>query len=190
MTTHSSILAWGQRSLVGCIVHQFSSVRSLSRVQLFVTPWTAAHQASLSITNTRSLVKLMFIKSVMPSNHPIFCRPLLLLPSIFPSIRVFPNESVLHIRWQSIGVSASASVLPVNAEFHRIVRRDKKAFLSDQCKEKEKNNRIRKTRDLFKKTGYQGNVSYKDGHDKGQKWYGLKRSKNILKRGGKNTRTI
>ena len=116
MTTHSSILAWGQRSLVGCIVHQFSSVRSLSRVQLFVTPWTAAHQASLSITNTRSLVKLMFIKSVMPSNHPIFCRPLLLLPSIFPSIRVFPNESVLHIRWQSIGVSASASVPPVNIQ--------------------------------------------------------------------------
>jgi len=65
----------------------------------FATPWTAAHQASLSIPNSRSLLKLMSIKSVMPSNHLILCRPLLLLPSIFPSIRVFSNESVLHIRW-------------------------------------------------------------------------------------------
>ena len=64
-----------------------------------MTPWTAAHQASLSITNSQSLLKLMSIESVMPSNHLIFCRPLLLLPSIFPSIRVFSNESVLHIRW-------------------------------------------------------------------------------------------
>ena len=76
---------------------QFSSVQSLSCVQLFVTPWTAAHQASLSITNSRSLLKL--IESVMPSNHLILCRPLLLLPSIFPSIRVFSNESALRIRW-------------------------------------------------------------------------------------------
>ena len=76
----------------------FSSVQSLSHVQLFVTPWTAACQASLSITNSRSLLKLMFIKSVMPSNHLILCRPLLLLPSVFPSIRVFSKESVLHIR--------------------------------------------------------------------------------------------
>ena len=76
-----------------------SSVQSLSHVQLFVTPWTAACQASLSITNSRSLLKLMFIESVMPSNHLILCCPLFLLPSIFPSIRVFPNESVLHIRW-------------------------------------------------------------------------------------------
>ena len=76
-----------------------SSVQSLSRVQLFATPWTAAQQASLSITNSRSLLKLMSIKSVMPSNHLILCRPLLLLPSIFPSIRVFSNESVLRIRW-------------------------------------------------------------------------------------------
>ena len=75
------------------------SVQSLSRVRLFATPWTAAHQASLSITNFRSLLKLTSIKSVMPSNHLILCCPLLLLPSIFPSIRVFPNESVLHIRW-------------------------------------------------------------------------------------------
>ena len=77
----------------------FSSVRSLSRVRLFVTPWTAAHQASLSITNSRSSLKLMSIESLMPYNYLILCRPLLLLPSIFPSIRVFSNESVLCIRW-------------------------------------------------------------------------------------------
>ena len=77
----------------------FSSVQSLSCIRLFATPWTAARQASLSITNSRSLLKLMSIKSVMPFNHLILCRPLLLLPSIFPSIRVFSNESVLRIRW-------------------------------------------------------------------------------------------
>ena len=77
----------------------FSSVQLLSRVQLFVTPWTAACQASLSITNSRSPPKPMSIESVMPSNHLILCRPLLLLPSIFPSIRGFSNESSLHIRW-------------------------------------------------------------------------------------------
>ena len=76
-----------------------SSVQSLSPVRLFATPWTAAHQASLSITNFWSLLKLMSIESVMPSNHFILCRPLLLLPSVFPSIRVFSNESVLRIRW-------------------------------------------------------------------------------------------
>ena len=79
--------------------NRISSVQSLSRVQLFVTPWTAAHQASLSITNSQSLPKLMSIESVMPSNHLILYRPLLLLPSIFPSIRVFSNESALCIRW-------------------------------------------------------------------------------------------
>ena len=78
---------------------QFSSVQSLSRVWLFVTPSTAAHQASLSITNSQSLFKLMSIESVIPSNHLILCHPLLLLPSIFPSIRVFSNESALCIRW-------------------------------------------------------------------------------------------
>ena len=78
---------------------RFSSVQSLSRVWLFTTPWTAAHQASPSITNSQSLPKLMSIESVMPSNHLILCRPLLLLPSIFPSIRVFSNESALCIRW-------------------------------------------------------------------------------------------
>ena len=76
-----------------------SSVQSLSCVQLFVTPWTAARQASLSITNSQSLLKLMSIKSVMPSNHLLLCHPLLLPPSIFPSIRVFSSESVLCTRW-------------------------------------------------------------------------------------------
>ena len=78
---------------------KFSSVQSLSRVRLFATPWTAAPLASLSITNSRSLPKLMQIESVMPSNHLILSCPLLLLPSIFPSIRVFSNESALHISW-------------------------------------------------------------------------------------------
>ena len=77
----------------------FTSVQSLSRVRLFVTPWTAARQASLSITNSRSLLKLMSIESVMPSSHLILCRPLLLLPPIPPSIRVFSNESTLRMRW-------------------------------------------------------------------------------------------
>ena len=81
----------------------FSSIPAsqiqLSRVRLFATPWTAARQASLSITNSQSLLKLMSIESVMPSNHLILCRLLLLPPSIFPSIRVFSNESVLHMRW-------------------------------------------------------------------------------------------
>ena len=78
---------------------QFSSVHSFSYVQLFVTSWTAACQASLSITNSQSLLKLMSIKLVKPSNHLILCHPLLLLPSTYPSIRVVPNESVLCIRW-------------------------------------------------------------------------------------------
>ena len=79
--------------------NNFSSVQLLSHVQLFVTPWPAAHQASLSITNSWSFLKLMSIESVMPSNHLILCCPLFFLPSIFPSLRVFSNESVLHIRW-------------------------------------------------------------------------------------------
>ena len=77
---------------------QLSSVQSLSHVRLFATPWTAARQASLSITNSWSLLTLISIELVMPSNHLILCRPLCLLPSIFPSIRVFSNESALHIR--------------------------------------------------------------------------------------------
>ena len=85
----------------------------LSSVRLFATPWIAACQASLSITNSWSLLKLMSIKSVMPSNHLIFCCPLLLLPSIFPSIRVFSNESVLHIRWPKYW-SFSFNISPSN----------------------------------------------------------------------------
>ena len=77
---------------------QFSSVQSFSRVRLFTTPWTAARQASLSITSSQSLLKLMSIELVMPSNHLILCRPLLLLPSIFPRISVFSNESVLRFK--------------------------------------------------------------------------------------------
>ena len=92
---------------------QFSSVQLFSRVQLFATPWTAAHQASLSITNSWSLFKLMSIESVMPSNHLILCCPLLLLLSIFPSIRVFSNESVLCIRWPKYW-SFSFSISPSN----------------------------------------------------------------------------
>ena len=78
---------------------QFNSVQLLSRVRLFAIPWTAAHQASLSITNSQNLLKLVSIESMMPSNHLILCHPLLLLPSIIPSIRVFSNESVIGIRW-------------------------------------------------------------------------------------------
>ena len=81
------------------IMAQFSSVQLLSRVQFLATPWIAAFQASLSITNSWSVLKLMSIESVMPSSHLILCRPLLLLPPIPPSIRVFSNESALHIRW-------------------------------------------------------------------------------------------
>ena len=190
-----------------------SSVQSLSYVQLFATPWTAARQSSLSITNSRSLPKLKFIESVMPSNHLILCRPLLLLPSIFPASGSFPMSQLFTSGGHSVGVSASTSVLPMNtqdwfplrwtgwiflqskelsrvffnttvqkhqffgaqlsliavkrreaknkgekerythlnAESQRIARRDKKAFLSDQCKEIEESNRMGKTRDLFNK---------------------------------------
>ena len=96
-----------------CYCFDVSSVQSLSRVQLFVTLWTAACQASLSITNSRSLLKLMSIESVMPSNHLILCRPLLFLPSIPPSIRVFSNESAIHIRWPKYW-SFSFSISPSN----------------------------------------------------------------------------
>ena len=91
----------------------FSSVQSLSRVQLFVIPWTAAHQASLSIINFKSLLKLMSIMSVMPSSHLILCRPLLLLPPIPPLLRLFSNESVLRIRWPKYW-SFSFSISPYN----------------------------------------------------------------------------
>ena len=92
---------------------QFSSVQLLSHVQLFATPWTAAHQASLSITNAQNLLKPMSIKSMMPSNHLILCHPFLLLPSIFPSIKVFSTELVLCIRWPK-DWSFSFSISPSN----------------------------------------------------------------------------
>ena len=94
-------------------LHQFSLVQSLSRVRLFATPWTAACQASLSITNSWSLLKPVSIESVMPSNHLILCYPLLLLPSVFPSIRAFSNESVLCIRWPKYW-SFSFNISPSN----------------------------------------------------------------------------
>ena len=98
---YSKILLW-RLVLTDKLISEFkaiSSVHSLSRVWHFATAWTVAQQASLSINNSWSLLKLMSIESVMPSNHLILCCPLLLLPSIFPSIRVFPNESVIHISW-------------------------------------------------------------------------------------------
>ena len=116
-----SFSLWGVRAgrallPVNTVSISVQSVQSLSHVWLFVTPWTAAHQAFLSIINSQSLLKLMSITSVMPSNHLILCHTLLLLPSIFPSIRVFSNESVFTLGGQSIGVSASASVLPMNIQ--------------------------------------------------------------------------
>ena len=119
-----SIKSW-QLYLVGVFLRKtFSSelnwtVQLLSHVQLFATPWTAACRASLSITNSQSLLKLMSIESVMPSNHLILCRPLLLLPSITPSIKVFSNESVLLIRWPKYW-SFSFSISPSN-EFSGLI---------------------------------------------------------------------
>ena len=101
------------------LCYKISSVQSLSRIQLFATPWTAARQASLSITNSRSSLKLMSIESVMPSSHLFLCRLLLLLPSIFPSIRVFSNESVLPVRWPKHW-SFSFSITPSN-EYSRLI---------------------------------------------------------------------
>ena len=108
----------GKSTGVGCpcllLTFQFSSVQLLSRVRLFATPWIAAHQASLSITSSRSSLRLTSIESVMPSSHLNLCRPLLLLPPIPPSIRVFSNESILRMR--CTGVSALASFLPKKSQ--------------------------------------------------------------------------
>ena len=93
-----------------------SSIQSPSRVRLFMTPWTAVHHTYLSITNSQNFLKLMSIELVMPSNHLSLCHPLLLLSSVFPSIRLFSKESVLCIRCPSTGASASASVLPMNIQ--------------------------------------------------------------------------
>ena len=95
--SNACLLCWQMDSLP--LSHQFNSVQSISSLRLFENPGTASHHAWQSIINSQSLLKLMSIESVMPSNHLILCRPLLLLPSIFSSIRVFSNESVLHIRW-------------------------------------------------------------------------------------------
>ena len=95
------------------MVSKFGSLQLLSRVWLFATPWTTARQASVSITNSQSFLRLMSTETVMPSNHLILCRPLLLPPSIFASIRVFSNESVLHIRWPKYW-SFSFSISPSN----------------------------------------------------------------------------
>ena len=100
----------------GMTILQFSSVQSLSRVQLFVTPWTTARQTSLSITSSQSLLKLMFIEWVMPSNHLILCCPLLLSPLTFPSISSFPMSQFFASGGQSIGISASVSVFPMNIQ--------------------------------------------------------------------------
>ena len=105
------LLTWVPNILCGVV--QFSSVQSLSRVWLFVTPWIAARQASLSITNSWSLPKLMCIESVRPSSYLILCRPLLLLPPIPPSIRVFSSESALRMRWPKYW-SFSFSISPAN----------------------------------------------------------------------------
>ena len=98
----------------------FSSIQLLSHVRLFATPWTATRQASLSITNSWSLPKCMSVELVMPSNNLILCHPLRLLPSVFPTIRVFSDKSPLPIRWPNIGVSVPTSVLPMNIQdsFH------------------------------------------------------------------------
>ena len=113
MATHSSILAWRIPWIEEPGGLESSPVQSFSRVRLFVTPRTTACQASLSITNSWVLIKLMSTESVLPSNHLILCRPLLLPPSIFPSIRVFSNESALCIRWPKYW-SFSFSISPSN----------------------------------------------------------------------------
>ena len=111
----SGIIFWGKVGLT--FWDKFSSVQLLSLVRLFASPWIAAHEASLSITSSRSLLTLMSIELVMPSSHLILCHPLLLLPSIFHSIRFFSNESVLHIRWPKYW-SSSFSISPKNILMH------------------------------------------------------------------------
>jgi len=113
-------MCWSMSKLSGCVLFCFlkigdifSSVQSLSCVWLFATPWTTAHQASLSITNSWSPPKRLSIESVMPSDHLILCHPLLLLPSVFPSIKVFSSESALHIRWPKYA-GFSFSISPSN----------------------------------------------------------------------------
>ena len=99
----------------------FGSVQSLSHVQVFATPWTAAHQASLFIPKSQSLLRLMSIELVMPFNHLIFCYPLLLLSSIFPSIRVFSSESVFHIRWPKFQLWSSSFSISPSSEYSGLI---------------------------------------------------------------------
>ena len=128
-STNPTVNAWGELGWVGfpktfmiplglgtnlAFIPSVSSVQSLSRILLFATPWTAACQASSSITNSQSLLRLLSMELVMPSNHLILCRPLLLLPPIFPNIRVFSNESVPHTGGQNIWASALATTLTMN----------------------------------------------------------------------------
>ena len=111
-----NLFSWCHYEFIDLNIFQFSSVQSFSRIWLFETLWIAARRASLSITNSRSLPKLMSIKLVMPSSHLILCRPLSLLPPIPPSIRVFPMSQLITWGGQSIEVSASTSVLPKNTQ--------------------------------------------------------------------------
>ena len=113
MPTTNRLCDQKRKKIHTAFIHAFSSVQWLSRFRLFATLWTAARLASLSISNSRSLLKLMSIELVMPSNHLILCRPLLLLPSIFPNIRVFSDESILHIKWPKYW-SFSFSISPFN----------------------------------------------------------------------------
>ena len=115
-TEEQTALSTSLGAFLGLFLSSISSVQLLSHVRLSLIPWTAASQASLSITNSRSLLKFMSIESVMPSNHLSLCRPLLLLPSIFPSIRVFSNESAFHIRLPKYWSSPLTSVLPMNIQ--------------------------------------------------------------------------
>ena len=151
---------------------QFSSAQLLSHVRLFATPWISAHQASLSITNSRSSLRLTPIESVMPSSHLILCCPLLLLPSIPPSIRVFSNESTVHMRWPKYR-SFSFSIIPSKEIPGLIFRMDwldllavqgtLKSLLQLKCPEAN-NKKIRDTKGTF--------------HAKmGMKWYGHNRSR-------------
>ena len=112
LISSNSFFGW----VLGFSIYQLSSVQSICHLWLFATPWTAANQASLSITNSRSLFKLMSIESVMPFSHLILCCPLLLLPPIPPTIRVFSMSQLFAWGGRSIGVSASASVLPMNTQ--------------------------------------------------------------------------
>ena len=136
--TQLTMDVWMSKQNVICTLKGiFSSIQSLSRVRLFATPWIAAHQASLSITNSRSSPKPMCITSVMPSSHLILCRPLLLLPPVPPSIRVFSNESTLRMRWPKYW-SFSLSISPSNEHLGLVSFRmdwlDLLAVQGDSCK--------------------------------------------------------